>query len=144
MPGELPLIVLTDRTGPEGSWTDYDFFADGLENGLITLIFDELDDEALAPFREVGVEEVVTPEFVSQREMLAAAGEEAISRMVPEIAQAVLEDMPGEFKLFGPLEEGETREERRESFYWLGYVSSLEIVSMLAEAIAQHAAEDGE
>ncbi len=142
MPGKLPLIVFTDREGPEDSWTYPDFFAEGLTRGMLSFVIDGVNDETLEPFAEADFP-VDAGELLADAELAALGGADIIEEAVPSIAQMFMEELAGEIgELLGPLESDETREERQTSLFWAGWFSSPDALALLATEVRRLAGED--
>lgn len=142
MPGKLPLIVFTDREGPEESWTLADFFAEGLTRGMLEFVIDGVNDETLEPFRETGLS--VNPgELTADAEMAALGGADVIDEASPSIARMFIEELADELgELLGPLQTGETRDERQAALFWAGWFSSPDALALLATEVRRISGED--
>jgi len=142
MPGKLPLIVFTDRDGPEDSWTYPDFFAEGLTRGMLSFVIDGVTEETLEPFQEAQFP-VDAGELMADAEVAAIGGADLIEEAIPSIAQMFMEELAGEIaELLGPLLADETREERHTSLFWAGWFSSPDGLALLATELRRIASDE--
>jgi hypothetical protein len=144
MPGKIPLIVFSDREGPEDSWTLADFFAEGLTQGMLGFVIDGVNDETLGPFGEAGIP-VDAADLFANAELAALGGADIIEEAAPTIAQMFIEELAEEIgELLGPLRADETREERQTSLFWAGWFSSPDALAILADEVRRIADEEDE
>lgn len=141
MQSDPPPIVFTDRTGPDGGWTLPDFFAEGLARSVVALSLEGVTATTLEPFTEAGLE-IDAPSLARDVAAVVAAGRELLDEALPQLAHILLEELAVRIPdLLGPLEPGETEEERTTALFWAGWFSGPEAVNALAGEVRRIIAE---
>ncbi len=135
MEPEPPAIVFTDRSSPDSEWTLPDFFAEGMARSAATLSEEGATNETLEPFSQAGLA-LDAAELARDLATVAAGGADLLEEALPQLTHILLEELAFRIpELLGPLEPGETVDDRRLALYWAGWFSAPEAFNALAREV---------